>query len=146
MVAAYVSQDGEPGTAPLLEALYRRRVETLIPILRDDFDLDWGSLRARRADAGEIRPAGADHSPTRPRRISEVSVVVCPGVAVDRAGHRLGRGGGSYDRALARCGSGVLRIQLIYDDELVERVPVDDHDVPVDVIVTPTTTIRVERH
>jgi 5-formyltetrahydrofolate cyclo-ligase len=66
---------------------------------------------------------------------------VCPGVAGSRAGDRLGRGGGSYDRALARSAPTTLRCLLLYDDEVVDAVPTDAHDERVDVLVTPTRTL-----
>ncbi len=144
-IAAFVSQDGEPGTRPLLDALHARGVEVLLPVLLDDFDLDWGPYEPGEQEHGRFGLL----VPTTPHvgvdAISAVSVVVCPGVAVDRAGHRLGRGGGSYDRALKRCGPEVLRAQLAYDEEVVDAVPAEEHDEPVDVIITPTTTIRTRR-
>src|ERR1035437_2351048 len=63
--------------------------------------------------------------------------VLRPALAVDRAGHRLGRGGGSFDRALARVGPLVPLIALLYDDELVDRLPAEAHDVPVRAVVRP---------
>ncbi len=144
-IAAFVSQDDEPGTRPLLDALHARGVEVLLPVLLDDFDLDWGTYEPGEQEPGRFGLL----VPTTPHAgveaIKTASVVVCPGVAVDRAGNRLGRGGGSYDRALRRCGSDVLRVQLAYDDEVVDVVPAEQHDEPVDVIVTPTATIRAER-
>jgi 5-formyltetrahydrofolate cyclo-ligase len=144
-VAAYVSQDGEPGTAPLIDALDAAAVTVIVPILRDDFDLDWGTYALGALEPGRFgllvpttRPLGVD-------AIARADVVVCPGVAVDRSGNRLGRGGGSFDRALARCDDDRLRVQLAYDDEVVDEIPTDPHDQPVHVIVTPTTTIRVSR-
>ncbi len=144
-IAAFVSQDAEPGTRPLLDALHARGVEVLLPVLLDDFDLDWGPYEPGEQEHGRFGLL----VPTTPHvgvdAISTVSVVVCPGVAVDRAGHRLGRGGGSYDRALKRCGPEVLRAQLAYDEEVIDDVPVEEHDEQVDVIITPTTTIRTRR-
>jgi 5-formyltetrahydrofolate cyclo-ligase len=60
-----------------------------------------------------------------------------PGVLFDRRGFRIGRGGGYYDRFLAALAGGV-RIGLIYDEFLVDRVPTEDHDVPVDAVITPS--------
>ena len=142
-VAAFVSQDGEPGTRPLIDALHDRGIEVLLPVLLDDFDLDWG-----RYEPGEQEPGRFGLLvPTTPAlgrdAVSSAQVVVSPGVAVDRSGNRLGRGGGSYDRALARCGGDVLRVQLAYDDEVVDAVPAEEHDQRIDVIVTPSTTLRV---
>ena len=56
-------------------------------------------------------------------------MVLVPALAVDRAGNRLGRGGGSYDRALARVGPLIPVIALLYDDELLDQVPAEQHDI-----------------
>jgi len=63
-------------------------------------------------------------------------------VAVDRTGVRLGRGGGSYDRALARVGPGTLRVAVVYDTELLDLLPAEPHDVPVHGAVTPQGFVR----
>ena len=128
-VTAYASFDTEPGTAPLLEALRQLGHRVLLPLMLPDRDLDW-------AHAGH--PLGVD-------AIRQARVVVCPGLAADTTGVRLGRGGGSYDRALARCRDGPLRCVLLYDDEVLERVPHDDHDQPVDLIVTPRASTPADR-
>jgi 5-formyltetrahydrofolate cyclo-ligase len=59
-----------------------------------------------------------------------------PALAVDRTGNRLGRGGGSYDRALRRATG--LTIALLYDEDLVDVLPAEPHDVPVAAAVTPS--------
>jgi 5-formyltetrahydrofolate cyclo-ligase len=63
--------------------------------------------------------------------------VLVPALAVDRAGNRLGRGGGSFDRALARVGPLIPVIALLYDDELADRLPAEPHDVTVRAVVRP---------
>ena len=60
-----------------------------------------------------------------------------PALAVDARGYRLGRGGGSYDRALARVGEQVPTIALLYDDELLPSVPIEPHDQRVRVVARP---------
>jgi 5-formyltetrahydrofolate cyclo-ligase len=62
--------------------------------------------------------------------------VLCPGVGVDRTGMRLGRGGGSYDRALGRVPVGTFVCTLLYDGEIVDRVPAAAHDRRVTAVVT----------
>ena len=140
-VSAYVSLDGEPGTHPLLDRLDRAGVDVLLPVLLPDRDLDWAPYRA---DALEPGPLGLSQ-PTTPRlgvdALRLVDLVICPGVAGSVSGQRLGRGGGSYDRALARSRATSARCLLLYDDEVLESVPTDDHDQPVDVLVTPTRTL-----
>jgi 5-formyltetrahydrofolate cyclo-ligase len=63
--------------------------------------------------------------------------VIAPALAVDRGGNRLGRGGGSFDRALARVGPLIPVIALLYDDELLEHVPAEPHDRPVRAVARP---------
>ena len=60
--------------------------------------------------------------------VTRADLVLVPALAVDRGGVRLGRGGGSYDRALARVGPQVPTIALLYDGELLDKVPADGHD------------------
>jgi 5-formyltetrahydrofolate cyclo-ligase len=68
--------------------------------------------------------------------IARADVILTPGVAFDRGGARLGRGGGFYDRLLGRPEVKARRIAVCFGCQLVERVPVEPHDVEVDAIVT----------
>jgi 5-formyltetrahydrofolate cyclo-ligase len=141
-VAAYLSIAGEPDTAPLLQAALARGLRVLVPLLRADFDLDWAELTdlsgRRPGRFGIPEPVGPALGTTA---IHAAQIVLCPGVAADRAGHRLGRGGGSYDRVLRRLDRSVLRCVLLYDDELLDDVPHVDHDQLVDAIVTPNRVV-----
>lgn len=77
-----------------------------------------------------------------PDAVLDADVVLLPGLAVDGRGMRLGRGGGSYDRVLARlaaAGAHPALIVLLYDTEVTARVPEEPHDHPVDAVVTPAT-------
>jgi 5-formyltetrahydrofolate cyclo-ligase len=65
-----------------------------------------------------------------------------PGVLFARNGARLGRGGGHYDRLLARAAPGALRIGICYADRLRDALPVDPHDAFVDIIVTELEVLR----
>jgi 5-formyltetrahydrofolate cyclo-ligase len=69
--------------------------------------------------------------------ITSADVVIVPALAVDLAGRRLGRGGGSYDRALARVGASILTIAPLYDGELLAEVPAGSHDQPVRAVALP---------
>jgi 5-formyltetrahydrofolate cyclo-ligase len=125
-VAAYESLPTEPPTPVLVERLMTAGYDVVVPVTLDDLDLDW-------------RPAG---SSTRLGReaIHEAEVIVAPALAVDRSGSRLGQGGGSYDRALARRRPEALVVVLLHDGELLPpgAVPVAAHDVSVDIVVTPS--------
>ncbi|MFG2598080.1 5-formyltetrahydrofolate cyclo-ligase [Streptomyces sp. NPDC048462] len=140
-VAAYVSVGREPGTRALLDALRARGVRVLLPVLLPDNDLDWapyeGPGRLGKAGRGLLEPGGERLGPDA---VLDAGAVLLPGLAVDGRGMRLGRGGGSYDRVLARlsaAGAHPALVVLLYDDEVVARVPEEPHDHPVDAVVTP---------
>lgn len=149
-VAAYVSVGAEPGTLALLDALRARGVRVLLPALLPDNDLDWGEYtgegslaRVRHGGRMELfEPAGERLGP---EAVTRADVVLLPGVAVDGRGLRLGRGGGSYDRVLARlevAGARPALLVLLYDGEVVEHVPAEPHDRPVDAVWTPSGVRR----
>ncbi|MFJ4771554.1 5-formyltetrahydrofolate cyclo-ligase [Streptomyces uncialis] len=145
-VAAYVSVGGEPGTLPLLDDLHARGVRVLLPVLLDDNDLDWGrydgpeSLTAVR-HAGRMTLLEPRGPRLGPDAVLAADAVLLPGLAVDHRGMRLGRGGGSYDRVLARLersGADPALVVLLYDTEVRARVPAEAHDRPVHAVVTPS--------
>jgi len=145
-VAAYVSVGREPGTRALLDALCERGVRVLLPVLLADNDLDWavyeGAAHLLPAGRGLLEPDGP---PLGSAAVLEADTVLLPGLAVDGAGMRLGRGGGSYDRVLARlsaAGADPALIVLLYENEVVARVPSEPHDHPVDAVVTPAGARR----
>jgi 5-formyltetrahydrofolate cyclo-ligase len=131
-VAAYFSVGTEPDSRGLIFALWKRGTYVLLPVLQPDGELDWASYEG--PDSLGPGPRGLVE-PTEPRRgvaaVTSADLVVVPALAVDRAGRRLGRGGGSYDRALARVGQSILTVALLYDGEVVDQVPVAGHDQPV---------------
>lgn len=149
-VAAYVSVGTEPGTLPLLDALHARGVRVLLPALLSDNDLDWGAYTgegslARVQHGGRMALFEPTGERLGPDAVAEADVVLLPGLAVDTRGMRLGRGGGSYDRALARLEAADARpalVVLLYDTEIVERVPEEAHDRPVQAVVTPSGVRR----
>jgi 5-formyltetrahydrofolate cyclo-ligase len=138
-IAAYYSVGTEPDTRALIYALWKRGTYVLLPILLPDGDLDWASYEG--PDSLLPGPHGL-HEPGEPPRgtdaVRRADVVLVPALAVDAAGNRLGRGGGSYDRALARVAPLIPVIALIYDDEFLDTVPTAAHDRPVSHIARPS--------
>jgi 5-formyltetrahydrofolate cyclo-ligase len=138
-VAAYVSIGTEPGTSWLLDALVGLGKRVVLPVLLPDGDLDWAAYDGPSglvpARFGLLEPTG--------RRLGVDAVgtadaVVVPGLAVSPTGMRLGRGGGSYDRALGRVPVGTFTCVVLYDDEVGRAVPVEPHDRAVAAAVTPS--------
>ena len=69
-----------------------------------------------------------------PEAIADAAVVIVPGVAADRTGMRMGRGAGYYDRSLAHATGAIAAI--LHPNEVVDAVPHDAHDLPVDAVIT----------
>jgi 5-formyltetrahydrofolate cyclo-ligase len=144
-VAAYLSIGTEPSTAEVLDALRARDVRVLLPVLRADLDLDWAiyenPAQLSPGPRGTSVPAGDRLGVDA---VATVDVLVVPALAVGADGTRLGRGGGSYDRALARVPTGRPVVALLYDGELLPGVPADPHDQRVTVAVTPSGVHRFD--
>ena len=146
-VTGYWSIGAEPDTHGLLFALWKRGTYVLLPVLLPDGDLDWASYEG--PDSLRPGPRGL-LEPAEPARgvgaVCSADLVLVPALAVDRSGLRLGRGGGSYDRALARVGAQVPTVALLYDAELLDRVPGGPHDQRVRMVARPSAGVtRLDR-
>jgi 5-formyltetrahydrofolate cyclo-ligase len=145
VIAGYSALPAEPGLQPLLALARSRRLTVLLPRVEGP-DLVWTSWvdgqATRPGPFGIAEPVGPGD-----RHLAEAQVVLLPATAVDRHGGRLGQGGGFYDRALAALtGPRPLLVAVVFDDEVVDRVPTEPHDVPVDVLLTPTRVLRLPAH
>jgi 5-formyltetrahydrofolate cyclo-ligase len=137
------SEPGGPDLPDVLRAALPAGADLLLPVLRDDLDLDW----APYAGPGTLVAAGRGmREPDGPRlgraAVAGATLVVVPALAVDRRGLRLGRGGGSYDRALARVPATILTVALLHDGELLAALPAQPHDRPVRAALTPSDGLR----
>lgn len=131
-VASYTALPTEPPTRDIERMLRESGWQVLLPVLLSDKDLAWQDAAE---DDEQPRLHGVDH-------IGLAALNIVPALAIDRHGLRLGQGGGSYDRALARRRPGALTVALVYDDELVDAVPSEPHDVGVDAVITPRAGLR----
>lgn len=141
-IAAYVPISGEPGGIGLPQALWEAmdpaltapttdhpRGRLLLPVLRADLDLDWAEYTGPECLVPAARGLREPLGPRLGRDvISTASLVITPAVAIDSTGVRLGRGGGSYDRALARVPAGTEIVAPLYAAELVASLPAQPHD------------------
>jgi 5-formyltetrahydrofolate cyclo-ligase len=93
-----------------------------------------GELQAGSFGIGEP-PAGAPRCPA-----GGIELVFCPGMAFSRAGLRLGRGKGFYDRALA--GSPAIRVGVCFREQVLPALPADPHDQAMDFLATPDGVVR----
>lgn len=129
-VCAYLPIGSEPGAAELPEALRAAGHEVLLPVVPAELGpLDWarydGPDDLGPGPIGLREPIGQRLGPAA---IAQARLVLVPALAVDRRGVRIGKGAGYYDRSLPLAGPGVPLIVMVYDDELVDRLPAEDHD------------------
>lgn len=148
-VACYLSMATEPGTDALIAAARPSGLVVWLPRIAGA-DLQW--VRTDEATVYAPGPMGI-REPVGPASeadvLSTLSVIFLPGLAVDRQGHRLGQGGGFYDRALAditpHAAGGPLLVAVVFDDEVHEVIPVEAHDHRVNAAVTPERIVRFDR-
>jgi 5-formyltetrahydrofolate cyclo-ligase len=134
-VGLYAALRQELPTEPLFRALHQQGVPCAYPRqLEGPAGLRFFQVESpqqlQRAGHGFAEPP--EHLPVAP------SLLFVPGLGFDRRGHRLGYGGGLYDRYLASLPPSVLRVGLTYDECVVDRLPAEPHDVPMHWVLTPT--------
>jgi 5-formyltetrahydrofolate cyclo-ligase len=141
VVAAHVGVGNEPPTQPLVEAVLAAGARVLLPVV-DGHLLRWGDLRDWSdlvpSSLGLLEPAVTTEEAGEAAAAADLLVV--PALAVDRAGHRLGRGGGFYDRWLVGAAPGRV-VAVVYDDELLDRLPHEPHDRRVDAALMPSGVV-----
>jgi 5-formyltetrahydrofolate cyclo-ligase len=111
---AYVPLPGEPDLEVLLAWMSSVGVDVFLPVV------DGGDLR--------VEPGGVDPA--------TLDVVVVPGLAFTVDGHRLGQGGGHFDRFLRRLSPACSMIGVAFREQLVDEIPLEPHDVVLDVVIT----------
>ncbi|KJU82129.1 5-formyltetrahydrofolate cyclo-ligase [Candidatus Magnetobacterium bavaricum] len=152
----------EEATTVMLYASFRSEPATLNII---EYAIDSGKLvalpkvdvQSRRLDVYEIRHMGElvsgcmgipepDVSQSRHidiERLSLFDLIVTPGVAFDAYGGRLGYGGGFYDRLLASMHRRPLLVALAYVEQIVDNIPMQPHDMRVDMVITDDGIINI---
>ncbi|SPM41075.1 5-formyltetrahydrofolate cyclo-ligase [Mycobacterium numidiamassiliense] len=142
IVCAYVPVGTEPGSVEMLNVLLRRAARVLLPVARMSGDdaplpLRWGPYRPGelvRGPWGLLEPP----EPWLPESaLAEATLVVVPALAVDRRGVRLGRGRGFYDRSLDARKPQARLVAVVRDEELLDELPAEPHDVPMTHALTP---------
>ncbi len=145
-VAIFASADCEVSTRPLFDRLIGQGRRVALPRVRgrgpriDFFEVkDWGSLVKSGFGIPEP-PAGSAEVP-----VAELDFILVPGVAYDARGGRLGYGMGCYDRALSEVRPGTPLVGIGYDFQLVDEVPMEEHDVPLTAVVIERGTLLAAR-
>lgn len=135
LVLAYASLKDEVDTRPLLDGLLAMGKEVVLPRVVDDEHM----VVCRYRGADDLRegafhimePVGEEFTD-----YDRLDVAIIPGMAFDRAGHRLGRGRGYYDRFLRQLPQTTLRLGMCFPFQLVDHVPHEAHDIVMDIVLT----------
>ncbi len=144
-VMVFLSFTTEYDTTGIMKEAFRQGKTVCAP------RVDWSSWRivpVQMRSADDIMTD--EHKINEPAGNERVSVdtidlVLVPGLAFDITGHRVGRGGGFYDRFLSRADLRAFRLAPTFDFQIRSSVPCDDHDQRVDMILSPTKTLRILR-
>ncbi|WP_395640829.1 5-formyltetrahydrofolate cyclo-ligase [Pseudolysinimonas sp.] len=136
-LAAYLSMPDEPDTRPFLRWTAEQGLRVLLPVSRDDGLLDWAPYDGQEEDADILGMPTPTSQLLGPIAINDVDLILVPAAAVDRAGMRMGWGRGYFDKTLGSMENCPPVYAVIFDDELVDAVPRERHDMPVDGVVTP---------
>lgn len=136
-VLLYYPKNNEVDVLPLFRR-YKRDKTLLLPVTHRD------RMTAHPYEGNDKMHRGkfGIPEPTTPEFQGKIDVIIVPAVAFDRAGNRLGRGGGYYDRFLKKQPHATL-IGVGYDFQLVDEIPVRKHDQKVHRIILPSQTIQV---
>ncbi|WP_298229970.1 5-formyltetrahydrofolate cyclo-ligase [Gryllotalpicola sp.] len=144
-VSAYLSGVDEPNTRPFLNWAREAGIRTLLPVSRDDGLLDWTTGDGESEHTGSIGFPEAEGELLGPIAVNDVDLILVPAAAVDRTGMRLGWGRGYFDKTLGSMEKCPPVYAVLFDGELVDDVPRERHDAPVDGVVTPTRIVRLRR-
>jgi 5-formyltetrahydrofolate cyclo-ligase len=143
-VALYAALPGEVETAELLHELWQLKRSVVLP------RIEGAQLRLRAVVSSDELEAGAwgvrepqAHCPAVDEQ--GVDLFLVPGLYFDRAGQRLGRGRGCYDRLLERARRDAVCVGLCFADRVIDQVPVAPWDQPLDYVITELETIRGQR-
>jgi 5-formyltetrahydrofolate cyclo-ligase len=139
VIASYMSYGDEPDTSQLNRQLIATGKTLLLPRI-SGVDLEWvrwnGSADELQEKKKIREPKGEVFS-----ELEKVAVIIVPALRIDRSGHRLGQGGGYYDRALPKLSA--WSIGLIHPDEISSAdLPREPWDVPLDALATPDLVLR----
>ncbi len=142
-VMYYVGVGSEIDTSPFITQALKKRKQVFVPsCLTKEGKL----LVSRLFDLAELAPGyygllEPKEEFLRPHDPDCLDLIILPGLAFDLRGNRLGRGGGYYDRLLAQVHPWTLLIALAFDFQVQEQIPAEDHDLPLDIIITPSRII-----
>ena len=141
-VACYLSTTIEPDTRDFVNWAVAQGVRVLLPVSREDGLLDWTTGDGETETEGLFGMPEAVGELLGPIAINDVDLILVPAAAVDASGMRMGWGRGYFDKTLGSMEKCPPVYAVVFDGELVDEVPRERHDQPVDGAVTPTRIVQ----
>ncbi len=138
-ILLYYPHRKEVDTLPIIKKLLKEGKKVLLPKVKgkEIIPILIKNLSHLKEGYAGIKEPEGEEVP-----LEKIDVIIVPGVAFDKKGHRLGYGKGFYDRFLKKVKG--LKIGLAYDFQILEELPAEEHDVPLDLIITPTKIIHTK--
>jgi len=136
-VLFYASMPGEVDTFAMITRAMQSHKNVALPVLARDQRKMIPTL-TDSLEGLKIGPYGTKHPHPDPSKFLDVEAldaVIVPGLAFDKANNRLGRGAGYYDRFLCRLPKTTAKVGIAFDFQLVDCLPTEEHDVPLDVVI-----------
>ena len=137
-LSAYLSLPDEPGTRDFLDWACQNDIRVLLPVSREDGLLDWAPFDGEGEEVDMLGLPTPTSELLGPIAINAVDLILVPAAAIDRTGMRMGWGRGYFDKTLGSMEGCPPVYAVIFDDELVDEVPRERHDQPVNGVVTPS--------
>ena len=138
-VMFYVSKHYEIDTHEMIDEAIAMGKKVVVPItLKEEKTLKLSELKDREKELIEghygIHQPGEEH--VRPVLLEDVDLIIVPGLAFDKSGHRLGHGGGYFDRFLEKAPHKIFTVGMAFDFQFVDELPRHTTDVPVMKVIT----------
>lgn len=140
-VSCYYPVMNEPNTLGFLAWAREAGTDVILPISREDGLLDWVRSTGEEVEPGLLGIPEPTGEPLSPLEVSDVDLMLIPACALDEQGNRIGWGRGYFDKTLGSMDRRPPVFAVVNDNEILETIPVDLHDVPVTGAVTPTRII-----
>ena len=144
-IMAYLPIPGEIDTTSIILKAWQDDKTVLVPKVSWD-ERHMVAVELTSLDAGLVVSKGLrEPADAMPWPAENIDFVIVPAIAFDRHGHRLGRGGGFYDRFFAQVELAATRCGLAHHLQLMDELPRHGHDQPMDIIVTDVDVLRFDR-
>jgi len=142
----YVSFNKEVDTQDLIKELLDKEKNVIVPFVQKNNPiLQLSELKSfnelEPKTLGILEPKDEF---VREFDIENVDLVIVPGLVFDQNGHRIGYGYGYYDKVLKKLKNNAKKIGFAFEFQLVEKIPEERHDVPVDILITEKRVLKIQ--